>query len=71
MVASSGNGADAVGTVVAEQPDLLLVEDLLAMVPGELVVREAARFSPSTVVRAQASHAGRVMTCSTRVRTLS
>lgn len=53
VVAVLDNGADAVGVTVAEQPDLLLVEDTLAMVPGEAVVREVLRFCPDTVVAAQ------------------
>ncbi len=60
VVAEVDNGADAVGTVVAEQPDLLLVEDLLAMLPGEQVVREVVRFSPSTLVVAQVAYGDRV-----------
>ena len=60
MVARLDNGADAVGLSVAEQPDLLLVEDALAMVPGEQVVRDVRRFCPHTVVAAQASHSGRI-----------
>jgi CheY-like chemotaxis protein len=60
VVARTDNGADAVGLVVAEQPDLLLVEDTLAMLPGVEVVREVRYFSPDTLVAAQAAHGGRV-----------
>ena len=60
VIAEVYNGADAVGLVVAEQPDLVLVEDVLAMVPGEEVVREVRRFSPETVVAAQVAHAERI-----------
>ena len=60
VVAELDNGADAVGTVVAEQPDLLLVEDALAMLPGEQVVREVVKFSPSTLVVAQVAYGDRV-----------
>ena len=60
VVARLDNGADVVGLAVAEQPDLLLVEDTLAMVPGEQVVREVRRFCPQTVVAAQAAHGDRV-----------
>ena len=56
VVALLDNGADAVGVVVAEQPDLLLVQDKLPMVLGVDVLRQAARFSPDTVSAAQASH---------------
>jgi CheY-like chemotaxis protein len=60
VVARTDNGADAVGLVVAEQPDLVLVEDTLAMLPGVDVIREVRRFSPETVVVAQAAHGDRV-----------
>ena len=60
VVARLDNGADVVGLAVAEQPDLLLVEDTLAMVPGEQVVREVRRFCPETVVAAQVSHGDRI-----------
>lgn len=60
VVACLDNGADTVGLAVAEQPDLLLVEDTLAMVPGEQVVREVRRFCPRTVVAAQVAHGDRV-----------
>jgi CheY-like chemotaxis protein len=54
------NGAQGVGVVVAEQPDLLLVEDTLPMVAGEEVVRETRRFSPSTLVVAQVAYEDRI-----------
>jgi CheY-like chemotaxis protein len=60
VVARTDNGADAVGLVVAEQPDLVLVEDTLAMLPGLEVIREVRRFSPETVVTAQAAYGDRV-----------
>lgn len=60
VVAQVDNGADAVGLAVAEQPDLLLVEDTLAMVPGEQVVREVRRYCPETLVVAQVAHGDRV-----------
>jgi CheY-like chemotaxis protein len=59
IVAHTDNGADAVGLVVAEQPDLVLVEDTLAMVAGLEVVREIRRFAPDTVVAAQVAHGSR------------
>jgi CheY-like chemotaxis protein len=52
-VAATDNGADALGLVVAEQPDLLLVEEKLAMLSGLELVAEAAVFAPQTVVAAQ------------------
>jgi CheY-like chemotaxis protein len=60
VLAGTDNGADAVGLVVAEQPDLVLVEDTLSMLPGVEVVREIRRFSPETVVTAQAAYGDRV-----------
>lgn len=60
VVARLDNGADAVGTVVAEQPDVLLVEDRLAMVAGEEVIREVGRFAPDTAVVAQVAYSDRV-----------
>ena len=60
VVAGTDNGADAVGLVVAEQPDLVLVEDTLAMLPGVEVIREVRRFAPDTIVTAQAAHGDRV-----------
>lgn len=59
VVARVDNGADAVGVIVCEQPDLVLVEDALAMVPGEQVVREVRELSPQTLVAAQVQHADR------------
>ncbi len=62
VVAQLDNGADAVGLAVAEQPDLVLVEDTLAMVPGEQVVRDVRRFCPGTRVVAQVAYGDRVST---------
>jgi CheY-like chemotaxis protein len=60
VVCSTGNGAEAVGMVVAEQPDLVLVEDKVAMIGGEEVVREARRWAPAARVAAQVDHDDRV-----------
>lgn len=60
VVGALENGAHGVGVVVAEQPDLLVVEDTLPMLPGEEVVREVRRFSPSTLVVAQVAYEDRV-----------
>jgi CheY-like chemotaxis protein len=46
------DGADAAGTVVAEQPDLVLVEDLLPTMPGLQVVRRVRTFAPQAVTGA-------------------
>lgn len=60
VIGSVENGAAAVGVVVAEQPDLLLVEDVLPMLPGEQVVRDARRFSPETLIVAQVDYSERI-----------
>jgi CheY-like chemotaxis protein len=53
-------GADAVGWAVAEQPDLVVVDETLAMLPGDQVVRELRAFCPQTVIAAQAAYSDRV-----------
>jgi len=60
VVAQFDNGADVVGLAVAEQPDLVLVEETLTMVPGDQVVREVREFCPETIVVAQVTHGARV-----------
>ena len=54
------DGADCAGTLVVEQPDLLLVEDRLPTLTGVEVVLRARDFAPRTVVGAQALDAGSV-----------
>jgi CheY-like chemotaxis protein len=53
LVGELSNGADAVGVVVAEQPDVLLLEDRLPMLGGLDVLREVRRLSPRTLVTVQ------------------
>ena len=60
VVARLTNGAEAVGAVVAEQPDLLLVEDSLPMMSGEDVVREVRTFAPLTRIGAQVAYDDRI-----------
>lgn len=60
VVARLDNGADAVGVTVAEQPDLVLVGDTLAMLSGEQVVRDVRRFAPDALVAAQVPGADQV-----------
>lgn len=60
VVAALDNGADAVGAVVAEQPDLLLVEESLPMMTGRQVVAETVRFAPATMLVVQVGHADRI-----------
>ena len=47
------DGAETVGWAVAEQPDLVLVEQMLPTIPGHQVVRRIRSFAPGTVVAAQ------------------
>ncbi len=61
VVARLTNGAEAVGAVVAEQPDLLLVEDSLPMMSGEDVVREVRRFAPHTRIGAHVGSDQRIV----------
>jgi CheY-like chemotaxis protein len=56
VVGSPHNGAEAVGVVVAEQPDLVLVEDVLPMLSGADVVREVLTCAPRTLVAALVAH---------------
>lgn len=56
VVALLENGADGVGTCIAEQPDLLLVEDSLPMLTGAQVLRKVAAWSPHTVSAAHVGH---------------
>lgn len=53
-------GAEAVGWAVAEQPDLLVVEDSLAMLPGEQVVREVRQYCDRTLIAVQVAQPDRV-----------
>ena len=54
VVGAYDDGADAVGTVVAEQPDLVIVEDRLSTLTGIDVVRRIRQYSPLSLVAAQA-----------------
>lgn len=47
------DGAEAAGTAIAEQPDLVIVEDRLSTLTGTDVVREVREYSPQSVVAAQ------------------
>jgi CheY-like chemotaxis protein len=54
VVGAFDDGADAAGTIVAEQPDLVIVEDRLSTLTGVDVVREAREYSPYSLIGAQA-----------------
>ncbi|MCU1587839.1 MAG: hypothetical protein JWN31_1332 [Frankiales bacterium] len=60
VVAAAENGADAVGIAVAEQPDLVLVEDGLEMMPADAVIRELRQFCPHALIGAQVPYSDRV-----------
>jgi CheY-like chemotaxis protein len=49
------NGAEALGVVVAEQPDVLLTGDRLAMMTGWDLLAQARLYAPGTVLAVQAS----------------
>lgn len=50
IVGVYGDGAEAAGTLVAEQPDLVLVEDRLPTVSGIEVIRRAREYAPDALV---------------------
>ena len=56
VVGSVADGAEAVGAVVAEQPDLLLVEDVLPRLSGVDVIREVRAYCPHTLIAAQVGY---------------
>lgn len=53
VVGVFGDGADAAGTIVAEQPELVFLEDRLPSLAGSDLVRRVRDFSPLTVIGAQ------------------
>ncbi|MCW2621929.1 MAG: hypothetical protein JWL64_1531 [Frankiales bacterium] len=55
VIASLGDGADAVGTVVCEQPELLITEDVVPLVSGLDLASETAEYSVATIVGVQTS----------------
>jgi CheY-like chemotaxis protein len=56
VVAELSNGADAVGVVLAEQPELLLLEDKLPMLGALEVLAEVRRWAPQTLVAVQVAN---------------
>lgn len=54
------DGADAVGTVIVEQPELVLVEDRLPTLSGVEVIQRVRSFSPRTVIGAHVLDCGSV-----------
>lgn len=53
VLACTDNGADALGAVVAGQPDIVLVGERLAMIPGPALLHLARRYARSTLLAAQ------------------
>jgi CheY-like chemotaxis protein len=53
VVGAFEDGAEAAGTIVVEQPDLVLVEDRLPTLSGLEVIRRVRSFAPEAVVGAQ------------------
>lgn len=53
VVGEFEDGAEASGTIIAEQPDLVLVEDLLPTLSGLQVLRRARTFAPWAVTGVQ------------------
>lgn len=49
VLVRTDNGAEALGAVVAEQPDILLVGDRLAMMTSGELLADAHRFAPCTL----------------------
>jgi CheY-like chemotaxis protein len=60
VVGAFEDGAEAAGTIVVEQPDLVLVEDRLPTLSGVEVVRRVRTFAPDAVVGAQCMDAAGV-----------
>jgi CheY-like chemotaxis protein len=56
VVAEASDGADGLGIAVAEQPDVLVIEDRLPSMSGLDVVRATTALSPKTLIAAQVDH---------------
>jgi hypothetical protein len=55
VLISTDNAADALGAVVAEQPDIVLVGDRLAMMTVDVLLADVRRFAPDALVAVAAS----------------
>ncbi len=53
VIAQLDNGADGIGVLVAEQPDVLLVEDTLPQVTGMHILAATRRYAPRTMTAIQ------------------
>lgn len=55
VLACTDNGAEALGAVVAEQPDIVLAGGRLAMMHGRALLAESRLYAPDALLAAQAS----------------
>ncbi len=60
VVAEADDGADALGISIAEQPDLVVIEDRLPSMTAVEVLRSLQEFAPHTVLAAQVDDGSRV-----------
>ena len=60
MVDQLVNGAEAIGVTIAEQPDLLVIEDAMALLTGVQAVQLAGRYAPRTLTAVQVGHRERI-----------
>lgn len=58
VLVCTDNGAEALGTVVAEQPDIVLAGERLAMMPGPALLAQSRLHAPSALLAAEASDQG-------------
>jgi len=56
VIAKAGDGMDAGGVLVVEQPDLVVVQDLLPLLSGLQVVRQARRYAPTLLIAGIGAH---------------
>jgi CheY-like chemotaxis protein len=56
VVAEAADGADGLGISIAEQPDLVLIEDRVPSMTTTEVLRSLREFAPGTVTAAQVEH---------------
>lgn len=61
VVSEIENGAEAVGTAAAEQPDLLLLSDPIAMLSAPVVVKRVRAVAPATRIAVQARSGDHVL----------
>lgn len=60
VIGASENAAEALGVVVAEQPDLLVIGDSLVMLSAAELLSEVALFAPATVRAVQVANSNGV-----------